>query len=299
MGPTLELDSLFHASALAIAGGALFWRGFGWLRTLRRIENTPTAKVRSLSLGAVELCGAAEAEEPLVAPLSGKPAVWYEIVVEELRSSRRGSRWVVRKREQSSEPFHLRDETGRIQVLPDGADTHLPDSFTARVPGVGVSANVESYLDRSGLRRGLFGRSYRLRERSIGPGDPVYVLGVAQERPDLRREKTKRLNERLHELRSDPERLQALDVDGDGQISDLEWDRARSQARSQVEREAVEDRVVIGRGEGGETFVLSNRDELELVQSLRWKAFGGVFGGGGLVVGGIAYLVYSLGGVIS
>jgi hypothetical protein len=296
-GFSIPDNATLHAGAAAVAGGALFFKGFKSLRTLRRIENTPTCKIRSLPMGAVEVVGTAEAEESLVAPLTGKSVAYYEILVEEHRSSKHGSRWVTRHREVESPPFHVRDETGRILVLPDGSDAHLPEAYSFQDNRLGsVPAEVEAYRDSRGISSGFFRGTYRFREWHVAIGDPVYVLGVAQDRPDLRREKTHRVTEKLRELKSDPSEMQRFDLDGDGEVSDLEWDRARTEAVAEVNAEGVEDRVVIARGSSGEMFVLSSRDERGLVGSLRWKAFGGVFGGGALFVGGIAYLAWSLGG---
>jgi hypothetical protein len=293
-------DSTFHAAAAAIAGIVLFFKGFKYLRTLRRIENTPTCNIRSLPLGAVEVVATAEPEAPLVAPLTGKSVAYYEVRVEELRSSRHGSRWVTRKREVENPPFHVRDETGRILVMPEGADTHFPEAYSFQDNRLGsVPAEVEAYRSSRGIGTGFFRGTYRFREWHIGVGEPVYVLGVAQDRPDLRREKTHRVTAKLREIRSDPAKMRALDVDGDGKVSDLEWDRARAHAVATVHAEGVEDRVVIASGSSGEMFVLSSRPERALVRSLRWKAFGGVIGGGALLVAGIAYLGWSLGGMLS
>jgi hypothetical protein len=217
--------------------------------------------------------------------------------VEEYRSSKHGGRWVKRHHEVQNPPFHLRDETGRILVLPDGADNHLPEAYSFQDHRwSSVPSNVEAYCTSRGVGRGFFRGRHRFREWHIGIGEQVYVLGVAQDRPDLRREKVQRVTEKLREIRSDPEKMQSLDFDGDGRVSDEEWSLARERAVAAVNAEGVEDRVVIGRGEAGEMFVLSSRDEKDLVRSLRWKAFGGVFGGGALFIGGIAYVAWSLGG---
>ena len=297
-GFSIPDSAVLNAGAAAFAGSLFFVKGFRDLRTLRRIENTPTCKIRSLPMGSVEVVGTAEAEEPLIAPLTGKSVAYYEVRVEELRSSKHGSRWVTRHHEVENPPFHVRDETGRVLVLPDGSDTHLPEAYRFQDNRLGsVPAAVEAYRDSCGVRTGFFRGTYRFREWHIGIGEPVYVLGVAQDRPDLRRERTHRVTEKLREIKSDPSKLLRFDVDGDGVVSDLEWDRARGQAVADVTAEGVEDRVVIARGSSGEMFVLSSRDERGLVGSLRWRAFGGVFGGGALFVGGIAYLAWSLGGL--
>ena len=297
-GITFSGDPPFLALGAMIAGAPLFWSGFRHLKALRRIENTPTCKVRSLPMGSVEIVGTAEVEESLVAPLTGKQVAYYRVLVEELRSSRHGSRWVARHVEVEEPPFHLRDETGRVLVMPNGADVHLPEAYEFQDNGwSSVPAEVENFLHSRGIKKGFFRGTYRFREWHIALGEPVYVYGVAQDRPGMGREHRERVTERLREVKADPQRMRELDSDGDGRVSDLEWDSARRGALEAVDAEGTNDRVAIARGESGEMFVISNHDERELVRLLRWKAFGGVFGGGALSVGGAAYLIGRLGGL--
>jgi hypothetical protein len=287
---------LFGAVLGAGFGLVLFFRGFIRLRTFRRIENTPTSRVRSLPMGSVELCGTAETDESMLAPFSGKDAAYWELEIERYQGGK-NSRWVTVHRETSTEPFRVNDGTGRILVLPDGAESHLREDYCERFQGwSALPTHLESFLEGAGVRRGLFGGMQPLRftEHRVDVGGPVYVYGVAQDRPDLRREQTQRVTERLREFKADPERMQSFDVDGDGQISDLEWERARRQETAAVRDEGVEDRVVIARGETGEMFLISDRDEKALIRGLRWEAIGCVFGGLALSVGCTVYAVMEL-----
>ncbi len=287
-------DALVLNAVLSIGGLVAFVLGFRKLGTLRRIENTPTSAVRSMPMGLVELHGVASLEEPLTGPFTGKPVAFWKVTVEEYRRSGRHSRWVTRHKASSAdEPFHLEDETGRVLILPDGAETHLPTDYREKYSGGSLPLLVETYLRERNIGLGWFGAFKRLRftERHIEVGQPFYVHGLAQERPDLRRRQRDRANEILRDVKEDPEAIDALDTNRDGRVDDLEWEQARQDAVTQAHSESASDRVVIAKGGPRDLFLVSDRSEHELVRRLRWETFGYVFGGGGAFVAGTAYLV--------
>lgn len=293
----LEVEHLPWAGFGAVAGGVMFFTGFRHLRSARAVENTPTSRIRSLPLGSVEVVGTAHREEPLEGPLSGKPVAYYEVLVEEYRRSGRHSRWVKVHREASAEPFAVDDGTGCIPVLPGGADTHLPVDYRYEASSFeALPDQIELQLERWKLGRGLFGRRrMRFTERHLDLGAPVYVYGVAQERPDLRRLQAEHVNVRLRALRAEPSTMEELDVDGDGHLSPEEWERARERAVTEARAELVDERVVIARGQSGEMFLISDHPEKRLVQRLRLRAAGLVFGGAALAVSAAGYVIHSLG----
>jgi hypothetical protein len=282
-------------SAIGSVGGlvAFFW-GFRKFRTFRRIENTPTSSVRSMPLGLVELHGNARLEEPLTAPLTGKPVAFWKVEIEEHRSSGKSSRWVtIHKACSSDEPFYLEDETGKVLVMPDGAETHLPTDYRETCSGGSLPPLAEAYTDQCGIRMGWL-RSFkrlRLTEWHIEVGQHFYIHGLAQERPDLREQQRNRVTELLRGVKENPEAVAALDTNQDGRVDDLEWEQARQWAVGQVREEGITDRVVVGKGRKSDLFMISDRSEQELVRRLRWEAAGGVFGGAGAFVAGTAYLI--------
>lgn len=284
--------------ALGSAGGLVaFFAAFRKLRTLRRIENTPTSAVRSMPMGLVELHGAARSGEPHTAPFSEKPVAFYRARVEQYRRRGRSSRWVTIHDEISSEAFWLEDETGRVLVLPEGAELNLPSDYHRRFNGSRLPAHLESYLDGVGIapRSFGFGKSLRFTEWHIGAGQPFYLHGLAQEHPGLRGLKRERTNEILRAVRSDPERMAALDSNGDGRVDPEEWDRAREEACARAGSEEIEDRIVVARGGPGDLFLISDRSERELVRRLRWETALYLFFGGAAFVAGTATLIHRAG----
>jgi hypothetical protein len=283
------LDGNSLALLAGIAGGcALFVKGFAVWRRERTVEDTPASRVRSMALGRVALQGKAVPwVSDLVAPLSGAPCCWYRYQVEEERRSGRSRSWhTIAHGDSAAFGFYLEDETGRVLVQPEGAELVLePDlSLTrpdldgplgARLAVLGVDTTT-----LLGLRRTL-----RVTEWRLVQGDPVYVLGVAQERPSLAGERRASLAERIGALKHDPAAMARLDTDGDGQVSPEEWDVARRAIVSEVTTAPVEDRVVVARAPNGESpFVLADRAEPALARTLRWRAWGSVVGGAALAV---------------
>jgi hypothetical protein len=283
-------------SAFGSAGGLwAFFKGFRKLRTLRRIENTPTSVVRSMPMGGVELHGVARTDDPTLGPFTGKPVAFWEVRIEEWRRSGKHSRWVtVHEANSSDHPFYLEDETGQVLVLPDGAETHLPKDYQEKRNSKSLPQEVEAYVDHAGVRRSFLGlgKSLRFTEWHIDVGQEVYIHGLAQERPDLREKRRDRMNELLRAVKEDPEAMHALDTDGDGRVDDLEWDQARREVSGQVRAEGIRDRVVVAKGSARDLFLISDRSERDLVKRLRWETALYVFGGGAAFVAGTAYLIY-------
>lgn len=223
---------------------ALLWGGFHFLRLKRRVENTPTSKVRSLAMGLVEIHGQARRKYALVSPMSQSPCVYYR-----LRRYRkdRNNRWKLSSCSESGHvPFYLEDDTGRVIVDPQRA-TVRPRS---RQQGLGGQQNLlmdkAHYIDHD----------EKWIEETIAEGTRLYILGQAIEnslgRPPLRQ----RVIEALRELKKDPAALKRYDRNGDGQICEQEWSEARSHIEEQLLHQSLrdqgrtlpqQDRVVIAR----------------------------------------------------
>ena len=75
-------NELMLLSAVAIAGGLYFFiRGFRLLSRKRLVLNTPASKIRSASLGLVEVSGRATGPYSLPAPITGSPCYLYRTIV--------------------------------------------------------------------------------------------------------------------------------------------------------------------------------------------------------------------------
>lgn len=292
-------------SALGSAGGgvAFFW-GFSIWRKLRLIEDTPTAKVRSMPMGRVEVTGRAEEKAELVAPISQRPCVYYRYKVEEERHNGKRTSWhTIESGDSSAWGFYLCDETGQVLVLPKGAQIELERDLFAREGGLAAlfsesptTLNTERWRNRGFLSSLLGGRNLRFSEWRIEAGDPVYVLGIAQERPGIAAEKRQQIIQKLKALKEDPEAMAHFDHDGDGNISADEWEVARQLVQGDVSHDIPDDRVVIASEPVSKLpFLISDRDESALCWRLRWRSWLGVFGGASLSVASLWFLLRFLG----
>jgi len=110
-------------ATMGLGGGpVLFYRGFKGMRTRRLIADTPTARIRSMAMGLVEVNGAVELRSWVNAPFSGKTCAYWEIDI----STPVPNSWDVLYRDQSGSPFFLRDEDAVALVYPRGATCKIP-----------------------------------------------------------------------------------------------------------------------------------------------------------------------------
>ncbi len=293
------LDKTFMVLAGGVVGGVvLFVYGFVVWRRKRLIEDTPTSKVRSMSMGRVEIHGRAQEKAELTAPLTGRACVYYRYQVEERRRSGKHTRWAtVESGDSSAWGFYLEDDTGRVLIEPEDAQLLLEPDFRETNPV--YHGSLGSFVQEHGLdRRSWLGGHRRMRftEWHIAPGDELYVLGVAQERGGIARERRARIAGKLRALKADPEAMAHLDTDGDGSVSAEEWEVARRLAVQQVQQEGVEDRVSVGRdSDGNAPFFISDRDEKAVVGRLRWQVAGSVYGGASLTLVCLGFLLNRFG----
>jgi len=108
---------------------SFFW-GFMRLRRKRKIENIPTSTVRGLAMGLVELIGKAKKMSSIRSPLTATECVLYRYTVERYQKSGRSGHWVtIAQGDSFACPFWLEDGTGRVMILPQGAEFIMPVDF--------------------------------------------------------------------------------------------------------------------------------------------------------------------------
>ena len=252
--------------ALAIARRA-------WLRA-RLVEDTPTALVRSAAQGFVRLEGAAQLMpgEPIIAPLSRLPCVWWRYRIEERRGS--DERWQSLETDTSSAHFELADVTGTVLVDPDGAELHGTTSVTwygdSPQPTAGPPA-LEGF-------RG-FGDDYRYTEERIEADVFIHALGhLTTERPGLGLGHDSEVAARLRAWKRDPAKRAEFDADGNGELDQAEWEQARQAALLETVRTdaAAPHRPthVLRKPKSGQPFLLGTMAPEELVLRQQRLAYG-------------------------
>ncbi len=216
---------------------------FAWManyRRYRQVHDVPTSRIASAAQGYVELFGKSEnvPDSPVTAPLSAHPCCWYRYSLEERGSD---NKWRAVDSGQSVAHFVLKDETGECVISPDGAEI--------------LYAKSRTWTD--GDRR--------CTEWLLEPGGILYALGEFRTTgsADLEVDMNREVSDLLAEWKRDePKLLEHFDTDKSGTLDLKEWERARLEARRQVERDHAQTRAGEGvnllcKPEDGRVFILA------------------------------------------
>lgn len=246
-----DVETGFWALLALGAGPWLAWRGFRHLRLKRLMENTPTARIRSMAMGLVEINGRVETRSAVTAPFSGHTCAYWEVDIA-THSGKRG--WRIVHRNRSGHPFYLRDATGVALVYPHDADCRLTFGVSEECMGISLPSCYAEYFEHEGLGASVLWRMGRLRfrERLLEPGQPIYVLGTAVPRATV-------------SVVSDGEGMRATGTE------DL-----RAQHVSAVDHEVV---ATVRKGDHEPTFIISEQSERTMTTFTGIQAFAELIGG--------------------
>jgi hypothetical protein len=156
-------------------------RPLGQIIRIRRVATAPVGALADA--GPAEVFGRADGDaQP--SPIGQAPCVFWQVEVQEYRSTGKSGHWRTIFRQASIEPFAIDDDTGRVQVLPAGAELTLVDDVRASRGLFGnMTEEMLAALERMGIpTTGFLGFNRRLRvfERRIEPGEQVYALGYVE-----------------------------------------------------------------------------------------------------------------------
>jgi hypothetical protein len=171
-----------------LAGIYLFFQGFRFLQRRHLILNTPVSKIRSASMGMVELSGLAAGPYTVVAPITERACYYYRTVAWEWKRSGKSSEWVKVATECMHVPFFLDDNTGKVLVDPRGADLDLHRDFQQEFCDSFFTTkekapdNVSSFLLRHGVSTT---NKIKVEEFCIKPKNALFLLGTLDENPGL------------------------------------------------------------------------------------------------------------------
>ncbi|MGB8472299.1 MAG: GIDE domain-containing protein [Candidatus Sulfotelmatobacter sp.] len=174
---------------IGICGGIyLFVQGFRLLQRRRLILDTPASKIRSASIGMVELNGLAVGPYTMVAPITERPCYCYRTFVWEWKQSGKNKQWVKVAAECMHVPFFLDDNTGKVMVDPRGADLDLHRDFQQEfcdgffTTKEEAPPNVRSFLSRHGI---MTTNKIKVEESCIKPKNALFLLGTLDDNPGL------------------------------------------------------------------------------------------------------------------
>jgi len=170
------------------AGLYLFFNGFRLLQRRHLILDTPLSKIRSASMGMVELSGLAVGPFTVIAPITERSCYYFRTVVWEWKRQGRSSKWVKVAAECMHVPFFLDDNTGKVMVDPRGAELDLHRDFQQEfcdsffTTKQEAPPNVRTLLFRHGVNTT---NKIKVEEFCIKPKNALFLLGTLGENPGL------------------------------------------------------------------------------------------------------------------
>jgi hypothetical protein len=164
----------------------------------RLIDDIPTSKTQGVFIGLTELKGTAESENPLTSYLAGIPCVLHNWIIEEhwtrtvhetytdskghtQTRTRTESGWKQVSSGGQSGPFYLKDETGILRIVPEGASINSLTVFNE------IYHPDHSVYFGKGPAQEIANSDHRRRfhETAIPLHAMLYVMGQAMERQDV------------------------------------------------------------------------------------------------------------------
>jgi hypothetical protein len=170
------------------AGIYLFYSGFRMLQRRRLILDTPLSKIRSASMGIVEISGLATGPYTINAPITGRECFYCRTQVWEWKQKGRSKGWVSAASQCTYVPFFVDDNTGRLLVDPRGADLDLHCDFkeefnTSFFSSADIApGSVNAFLSRHGV---VTDNKLKVEEYCIKPKNSLFILGTLAENPGI------------------------------------------------------------------------------------------------------------------
>jgi hypothetical protein len=174
---------------IGIAAGVYgFFRGFRILQRKRLILNTPASKIRSASMGLVEISGMAIGPYVITSPLKELECYYYRSIAWEWKQRGKTSEWVKAAEETLYVPFYVDDNTDKLLIDPRGAEMDLHCDFQEEYKHsilferTEVPVHISEFLSRHGANSNA---RIKLEEYCIKPENFLFVLGTLSQNPGL------------------------------------------------------------------------------------------------------------------
>lgn len=177
---------LIVTAIVLIIGVVLLIVGLFVAKTRKLIQDTPTSNARELQPGFRELKGKVAPIVTLQSPISRKDCVYYKATVEEYRSSGKSGSWVTVATKTNTADFLLDDQYGKVLLTAANfakANLDLKVDKTSQQGMLNeLPPDVKTFLEQNNIRsKGLlFKKQLKISEIFLEPGDPLYVLGWAE-----------------------------------------------------------------------------------------------------------------------
>lgn len=176
---------------------AIFWGsmvyalGFGLFVKRRRVLDTPTAKAVSAAIGRAEICGTAHGDPAQASLVTGTACAYWEAELHRRVPNGKGGKTMKRIAMANARIGHfwLEDDSGRMPVLVDGAQWWFDGGSTLRSRGWRRTATPPTERARQWVQAAAgcdwSAAEFKLVERRLEEGGPVYVLGTLSSVDDV------------------------------------------------------------------------------------------------------------------
>jgi E3 Ubiquitin ligase len=222
------------------------------------LADTPLVHIRSAAQGYVKVQGQARpaGAAPTLAPLSGRPCVWWDFkVAREERDGRGRTEWHTVESATSVETFVLADDDAECLIGPVRAEV------TPTVRNVWYGSESRPMSGPPPVNAALLAGPFRYTEQLLQAGARVCVVGELRshsETGDL----AAAIAARLHEWKQDQAGLlERFDADHDGMLNAAEWQAARAAAARECEAQKLQANIervsVVSEPADGRPFLIS------------------------------------------
>jgi E3 ubiquitin ligase len=168
-------------------GVYFFYKGFRLLQRKRLIVNTPASKIRSASMGLVEISGLATGPYVVTSPLRQVECYYYQSTAWELQGGK-NKNWVKVADESLHVPFYVDDSTDKVLIDPRGSELDLHCDFreeyhrSVLYEGPEMPSSVQDFLLRHGVDPD---KRLKVEEHCIKPKNFLFVLGTLSQNPGV------------------------------------------------------------------------------------------------------------------
>ncbi|MBI5787487.1 MAG: hypothetical protein HZA78_01335 [Candidatus Schekmanbacteria bacterium] len=298
----VHLFSLFFG----VLGLVLLYLGAKSLRLKRLIEDLPTSRLKSMSLGLVEVKGRVHPVFQIKTPFTDIPCAYYRYRVMEYRKREDDGTWVpILEGDSSQYTFLVEDDSGYALVLPKDAEADLAyhavfQSDSSKNP---PPDHIVEFLSgrHSSVKDWISRKVIKVEEACLKEEQTIYLLGYAQSwkitQDSVEAKQIERLmwHKEITRLKKDGTRLKEFDSNQDGKIDAREWETAKKKTAVQVKEKfsaQIHGLMQIEHGPKGSIFHLSEKSERESLTNLGKMAFSFITAGAVFSLGSITWFLY-------
>jgi hypothetical protein len=173
----------------------------------RVIQRIPASRIRSASMGPVEVNGLSTGPYVMLSPVKRVPCYYYRTAVSEWQGGESDGQWAEVAEEVLHVPFYIDDGTDKVLVDARGAEVELQREIVEEynrstpVDEAQIPWPVAEFLARQNIATN---KRVRVEEYCIKPQDSLFVLGTLSQNPGIDASIAPSWAERVHKPPAKP-----------------------------------------------------------------------------------------------